>query len=793
FMMKMRAVLVLAGLLVVAGALETACARAEKNTGNPAETARARQENEAPEEHPYLLITPERAQRLQERMEQNERVKSAWQEMKKKADRLVKNNHKGRNNLPLLGLAYQMTDEEKYAKLARTILLREMKADSWGSGQLLRRNPPWHAGLGLADRTYPIAIGFDAVYNYLSEEDRQKIADGLVRLGVRPALNDWILKEERIHTLDSMGHNWWSACVFNAGVGALSVMNERPEAYDWAQEVWQGSEEWFAFNGNVLKNKMKTFDRKGGFYEGPGYGGFAMREYLRFRLVFNNAFPEQDELDIDQLNKYGDFYLHTGYPDSSDHMSLDFGDSGLHTTGSSVLRLLIANGYSKDRYWWHLMSTQEGDNSRPWRLNSPFALLYYPEDEIPEEIPDHPGIPKDMLLEDMDWATMRSSWKKDATMLGVQSGYTWNHTHADAGSFILFHNGENLIIDSGNCSYGRPLYDDYFRQSRAHNVVLFNGHAQDPRDTYYAVKNPGNLHHLLSQDDMKYVLADNTGPTGQYFYRNYRHFLWIGDVILVIDDLWAHEPGTYEWLLHYAGKASHQGKDMNISKNGAQVDVRPLFPAQLPDAGFIHDFPEKMQFKKKSGYRGHNVDETVPYYAFIPPTKKRRTKFITAIILRDKQSDPPKVERLRGNDMIGVRIHEDGKTTDVYLNLLADARIMHRNSNTTIRGWDTDAYLTALTYPEGKKPTNPDAIQRCFVANGSYLRRGGQVMLNSLSKVYMIARSDESGLAFEMDAQPVMKPDFYAPQDPGTVTVNGQEVDPTYDAEEQLITLEVTE
>ena len=272
-MMKMRAVLVLAGLLVVAGALETACARAEKNTGNPAETARARQENEAPEEHPYLLITPERAQRLQERMEQNERVKSAWQEMKKKADRLVKNNHKGRNNLPLLGLAYQMTDEEKYAKLARTILLREMKADSWGSGQLLRRNPPWHAGLGLADRTYPIAIGFDAVYNYLSEEDRQKIADGLVRLGVRPALNDWILKEERIHTLDSMGHNWWSACVFNAGVGALSVMNERPEAYDWAQEVWQGSEEWFAFNGNVLKNKMKTFDRKGGFYEGPGYGG----------------------------------------------------------------------------------------------------------------------------------------------------------------------------------------------------------------------------------------------------------------------------------------------------------------------------------------------------------------------------------------------------------------------------------------------------------------------------------------------------------------------------------------
>ena len=83
---------------------------------------------------------------------------------------------------------------------------------------------------------------------------------------------------------------------------------------------------------------------------------------------------------------------------------------------------------------------------------------------------------------------LRSSWAKDATMLGVKSGFTWNHAHADAGSFVLYHKGKNLLIDGGDCSYGLPEYSKYFVRSEAHNVMLFNGKAQDPQDQYHAVK-----------------------------------------------------------------------------------------------------------------------------------------------------------------------------------------------------------------------------------------------------------------------------------------------------------------
>ena len=76
--------------------------------------------------------------------------------------------------------------------------------------------------------------------------------------------------------------------------------------------------------------------------------------------------------------------------------------------------------------------------------------------------------------------------------------------------------------------------------------------------------------------------------------------------------------------------------------------------------------------------------------------------------------------------------------TDVYLNLQADGRKMHRNSCNVIDGWETDAYIFAVTRPKGTEKADTDSVVRYFVACGSYLRRDGKVVLDSLSKVYKV-------------------------------------------------------
>lgn len=90
--------------------------------------------------------------------------------------------------------------------------------------------------------------------------------------------------------------------------------------------------------------------------------------------------------------------------------------------------------------------------------------------------------------------------------------------------------------------------------------------------------------------------------------------------------------------------------------------------------------------------------------------------------------------------------------TDVYFNLLADGRIRHRNANADLGGWQTDAYILALTYPEGGEARKP---QRWFVADGSYLRRDGRVELDSLSKAFVIKTIGREGVTASIDGQPV--------------------------------------
>lgn len=313
--------------------------------------------------------------------------------------------------------------------------------------------------------------------------------------------------------------------------------------------------------------------------------------------------------------------------------------------------------------------------------------------------------------------------------------------------------------------------------------MLFNGQAENPEDTYFGSKFAGTVSHLIDTGGLKYVMADATGPTCQLFIRNYRHFLWLGDIILIIDDLKTFEPGEFEWLLHVDGEAKQNGRDLRVTQDDVSVYVRPLFPMQLPDAGYPADFPEDMRLLQKSGLKDRHPDTEVPYYAFSPGDLMRRTKFITAVFLVDEtnRDNLPELERLQGTDYIGARVHQKGRTTDVYLNLLADGRIKHRNSNITINGWETDAYLSAITFRDDTDVTDPDAASRYFLAHGSYLRRDGTVIVDSLSKVFLSAEPEDDGLNVLLHGQPVTNVMLRSARKPSRVLVNHEVMNTTYD------------
>lgn len=656
-----------------------------------------------------------------------------------------------------LGLLYHLTGDKRYADKLREAMLFYARYVRWTGQSFERRSPPWHSELDTAKFSFGFATGYDALRGILSDPDRKAISDAMIQLAVVPTLDDWILPGTRIHSFDSMGHNWWGVCVAGAGLCALALLGDEPRAQGWIDAIDAGFEQWFNYRGNVLQNRVATFERSGPSYEGVNYTKFGVTEYLHYRLAWQNTYPDKKPAQIEPLNQVARFFLHTLYPTSSGFYAVNFNDSSLENDATETMLLLIACG----------LGTPEA--SRYLELvhtHPPGAMLsllrQYPS---PQALTD---VPNSCIYPEMGWATMRSSWENDATLLAVKSGYTWNHAHADAGSFILFKEGLPLIIDSGTCNYGRKEYSSYYCQSRAHNVILFDGSGQPPEDLQLGCKFPGRLHGLIDGLGLKYVYADATGPMARWFSRNYRHWIWTGDVILIIDDVRAHAPGQMDWLLHYEGEYRSDSDSGVRLKNGrAEAVVQMLYP------------PTKL--REETGLADHNPDKQVPYLVFCPDAPASSRRFITAICLNP--NSVPKFTLVEERDYLGVRMQTPDAVEEFYLSLRAI------NSAGTIDiqigDWVTDAYLLHLK----RSLASDQPVQRFFMSDGSYLRYKGRSMIESLSKLTACWASSDSLEILSDSASASVQ--IAVERQPQSVKWNNQPVNGRYDDRSKLVSLRI--
>lgn len=716
--------------------------------------------------HPSLLFTSQRVKDAKSRVKADSIQAKAYDSIIARADALLdKNDH---YKMEYLALAYLLTSDKRYMEKLRSMLDAISEIDSWADKEMMMRDPAWRSELQMAHKSFQIAMAYDAIYNDLTPKQRKKIAEGVFRLAIEPLLGDWLTEPTRIHSLNSMGHNWWSSCVGMGGLFALAISNEVPEAQILARKAVEAIPEWFDFAGDRIQNKPKTFDREGGMYESVNYASFGITEALLLRLAWLNSHPGEDLEEIPQMSRLADFFIQVGYPrEEGIFYSLNFGDSHKNVTGESSMLLAYAMGEKNPDVKWYVNQLTEEQHREGFPRSFPMGFLYTPD------LKDAPVLPSsdlDRVWEDFGWATMRDSYMPDATMLAVKSGMTWNHAHADAGSIILFHNGEDIIKDAGNCSYGRPEYRNYFFQSDAHNIVKFNGKGQSAYQQYHGTMLPGYVGGLTSGNGLKYVMADATGPTSDNFARNQRHYLWIDNVILIIDDLKSHETGSFEWLWHPGGDVRKVGGDLVISKGKSAAVIRPLYPQPLAPSNFVHDYPEMLYWDVMQGPT-EDLKGTEEYYSLKLPAKTDRIKGVTAIILKDspQQSTLPTIKRIQGKNWIGLEITDTiGKTTKVYINELADGRLMHLNSWINADGYDTDAYIFV------------DSPDKQFIAYGSALRKNGRSIFSSLSKLNFLSVKSDNTTEISINGQPRIRATYSPEKRPARISVNGNTTDVSY-------------
>lgn len=616
-------------------------------------------------------------------------------------------NHQANRFCSVLGVKYLIEGDERCAEKIKQFLLHYIKFERWYSSSYTRRTPvPWHSDLCSTANTLAFSSLYDIIYDYLTQEERKEISRGILDKGVIPAFSDWVIPETRIHALDSMGHNWWSVCISESAIALLALQDELPDECRKLLPLADKSlADYMKYKGNALFNKLRNFDEQGLFYESTAYNNFGTGTLLRY-LWCNERYFGKNELIRSAIPEgLCDALMTFSYPVMCDgkirYDFLNFGDSSVKDDYSLFTKYAIRLGIATESlkacaatYRTDIMEEIGG-----------FCL-----DNIGGSFENMPA----NKLFSSGYAVSHSSYEPDSTVFAVKSGFCWNHSHNDSGTFVIFHKGKPLFTDGGKCNYDSPLYHTYYCQDISHSVLRIGNEGRRDEELYRGTKFPGKISGYYEGRGFLFVQADSAGPMAHLCSRMFRNFFWIENRILVIfDEVYCHKDKTVQFTLHFDADFTHNGNET-------------VFDNHVSKARFISHLPD-MAYSVKQGHPDFRETEEMPYIELSTEEEKREHLLIHTIEL-DFADNPACFTKLDGKSCEGIRIETDDYIRDIWFNHMADGHIMHDNSNNIISGFDTDAYLLMIS--ENKKTGDKQA----FAVNASYLRSEKEVFLSSFVK-----------------------------------------------------------
>ena len=610
----------------------------------------------------------------------------------------------------VLGTKYLIDGDPRCAERLKELLLHFVSFERWYGVSYTKRIPvPWHSDLCSTATTLALAKIYDFIFDYLTPDERKTVSQGILEKGVYAALGDWVFPETRIHAVDSMGHNWWSVCISEAASAflALSDFVEEDKKKQILGQVDKALADYLTYPGNRLFNKIGNFDEQGFFYESINYNNFGTGNLLHYMWCSERYYGRNEVLRNAVPKDLCDAMMKFSYPCTRDgklfYEFLNFGDHSPGTEIDYLAKTSILTGIDSSAM---RACASTYDNSLWDEIRGEYR---------PQELKGNTDyLPKNAFYSS-GYAISRSSWEADATLLAIKSGYCWNHSHNDSGSFIIFHKGKPIFLDSGRCDYDSPFYHAYYCQDSAHSVLRVGGQGRRDEELYRGTCFPGSLSDHFESKDFLFVQADSTGPMAHLCSRMYRNFLWFDTRILVIfDDVYCHSENTVEFTLHYEGEYETVSGKVDFSNGDCRAEL-------------ISHFPEGMTISEKIGHGDHLENEDKPYIELSTGTEERTHLLIHTIELDYDEHDTEYI-RLSSANAEGIRITGNGIEREVWFNRMADGHVMHDNSNNIIAGYDTDAYMLVITRDKSQKS------EKVLVICGSYLRRDGKVFMADFIK-----------------------------------------------------------
>ncbi len=348
-------------------------------------------------------------------------------EYKKEGKRLLTISRLVLERVLFCSYGYLTTKDIKFAARAEQEMLAAAAFDNWNPSHFL----------DVAEMTVALALGYDWLFDTLSQQSRTTIADAILQKGLLGAEKEsqmWFYRRN---------NNWNQICNCGMILGALAISERNPKL---AKEIIEKS-----LASNPLA--MATYAPNGVYVEGSSYWSYGtwfqvlMIEGLRSAL--GNSF------DIEKSDGFIQSAEYVNFMTAPSGRKFNYSDNG--STAKKQQNPLLAWFAAESGEWGYiyddLRSLDSGDIRIEDRRMLPIGILFLSRCNLKAITPlkSHLFIGKG----EQPLFVYRSGWEsKDDTYLAAKGGSaSLPHGHMDAGSFIYEWGGVRWSIDLGAQNY----------------------------------------------------------------------------------------------------------------------------------------------------------------------------------------------------------------------------------------------------------------------------------------------------------------------------------------------------
>lgn len=526
-------------------------------------------------QHPRLMAREEDFRNIKLNISKDTAMKKKFNYLQSKADtllerepvkyeladkvRLLPVSRDVLDRIQTLAFVYKITGDKKYAEAA-LLELETISSDE--------KFPSWHPEhfLDTAEMTAAAAIGYDWLYNYLTDSQKSLIRNALLNKGLKPALEFSMVKNSSM----AGATNWNSVCNGGIGLGALTLGDE-------GEEFERVSAQLIENGVKYLPEMLSNYAPDGAWYEGPSYWDYGTTYAAYFISSLDSALGTDYDLSKSPgLASTGYFSIYMNGPSGL----FNFSDADSYKLKSPIL-LWLSNKFKNGEYSWYYNSvTNEKDTT-------PMSLIWGNKKvkEIPIKI-------QDKYFNKLELVTLHNNVGKNSdSFVGFKAGKNGlSHSDLDIGSFVYDTLGLRWFCELGTENYNLPGYWDtgekgkrweyYRKRAEGQNTLVINPSAKPDQNVLANTK----IDSFKEGSKKSFAIADITDAyktdavsvkRGTALYKD-------TGALVVQDEITTYKSSDIWWFAHTTAKIeiSKDKKTALLSKNNKKILVSIVSPTE---------------------------------------------------------------------------------------------------------------------------------------------------------------------------------------------------------------------